>query len=177
MPWSIIYSIVPNHCCKELCASHAMMASKSIEKARPFFAGWRAGLARCTGATAFVALVNILFLSIAAPNLKPADRKLMNGDPVSGDGAIFEGSCEKAKQLSVWIHLTINLLSTILLTSGNYAQQMLTAPTRREIDRAHAKHSWLDIGLLSYRNLRGIPRRRVLAWAVLAMTSVPIHLL
>ena len=158
-------------------ASHAMVASKSIEKARPFFAGWRAGLARCTGATALVALINILFLSIAAPRLKAFDRSWPGGKPIVLDGAIFEGSCEKAKQLSVWIHLAINILSTVLLTSGNYAQQVLTAPTRSEIDSAHAKHSWLDIGVLSYRNLKGISKRRVLAWAILAITSVPIHLL
>lgn len=154
-----------------------MLASKVTGKAQPLFAGWRAGLARCTGATALVAFLNILFLSIATPNLKAFDRKTLDGDPVSVDGALFEGSCEQARRLSSWLHLAINILSTVLLTSGNYAQQVLTAPTRREVDMAHMKQSWLNIGLLSYRNLRGVSKRRVLAWAILAITSIPIHLL
>lgn len=154
-------------------------------------AGWRAGLGRCIGAVAFIALFNILFLSIAAPNVKKSERTssistravgdgvvgVHRGPDAPGGGSLFEGSCETAKDLSVWVHLGINIMSTVLLASGNYAQQILTAPTRTEIDRAHRKDSWLHLGILSYRNLRGISKRRVLAWAILALTSAPIHLL
>lgn len=155
-----------------------MIASQAKDGARrPLFHGWRGRLARCTGATALVALLNILFLSIAGSNLKPFDKEVEYGDSVPVGGAIFEGSCGKAKEFSLWLHLAINVLSTVLLASGNYAQQMLTAPTRKEIDRAHANQSWLNIGILSYRNLRGISKRRVLAWAVLALTSIPVHLM
>ncbi|KAF5001395.1 hypothetical protein FDECE_10958 [Fusarium decemcellulare] len=143
---------------------------------RKYFTGWRAGLARCTAAAAFVAILNIIFLGVAAPRLKPFDRKMVTGERAKGDGALFDGDCGKAKQLSIWLHLIINILSTVLLTAGNFAQQVLTAPTRREIDSAHLGHKWLDIGVLSIHNLRKISRSRVIAWSILAITSVPIHL-
>lgn len=54
--------------------------------------------------------------------------------------------------------------------------QCLSAPTRKEIDRAHARGVWLDIGIPSVRNLRYISKRRVLIWALLGLSSLPLHL-
>ncbi|MCJ1312051.1 hypothetical protein MMC25_005725 [Agyrium rufum] len=55
--------------------------------------------------------------------------------------------------------------------------QILTAPTRAEIDEAHTRGRWLDIGVPSVRNLRSISRKRVLLWFGLAFSSLPLHLL
>ena len=55
--------------------------------------------------------------------------------------------------------------------------QCLTAPTRTDIDEAHAKGRRLDIGILSVRNLGSIGVKRVLLWSLLGLSSVPLHLL
>ena len=55
--------------------------------------------------------------------------------------------------------------------------QCLTSPTRDEIDKAHARYDWLDIGILSLRNLRRISWDRIGLWWLLAFSSIPIHLL
>jgi hypothetical protein len=55
--------------------------------------------------------------------------------------------------------------------------QVLVSPTRADIDRQHAKLQWLDIGVISWKNLLSLPRFRVVSWALLMISSIPIHLL
>lgn len=55
--------------------------------------------------------------------------------------------------------------------------QVLNAPTRQEMDRAHATGQWLDVGILSVHNLRKISRNRAALCLVLAASSLPLHLL
>lgn len=90
---------------------------------------------------------------------------------------IFKGDCSRTQQISTAIHLVINLLSTLLLGASNMCMQLLAAPTRSEIDRAHKRFTWLDIGAPSLRNLRYIGRERLIIWIVLGLSSVPIHFL
>ncbi|KAM5344029.1 hypothetical protein ACJ41O_012566 [Fusarium nematophilum] len=116
---------------------------------RPYFKGWRAGLCRATAAAAVITVTNIVLFSVAVPRLKRFDPRIareMNSNPKT---ALYDGNCETAKQLSIWLHLLINILATILLAAGNYVQQVLTAPTRHEIDLAHDQRQWLDIGVSS----------------------------
>ena len=94
----------------------------------------------------------------------------------AGVGTIHYGSCDKTRSLSLWLHILINLLSTLLLGASNYTMQCLTSPTRDEIDRAHSCHDWLDVGVPSLRNLRRISRDRALLWWLLALSGIPLHL-
>lgn len=55
--------------------------------------------------------------------------------------------------------------------------QCVSAPTRPEIDRFHAKGKYLDIGVPSVRNLRAIPWFKVALWWALGLSSVPLHLM
>lgn len=55
--------------------------------------------------------------------------------------------------------------------------QLLVSPTRREVDQAHSNKSWVDIGVPSVRNLRFISFKRVVLWSLLALSSIPLHLL
>ena len=71
----------------------------------------------------------------------------------------------------------INVLSTALLGASNYTMQCLTSPTRDEIDVAHARHDWLDIGTPSLRHLRKVSWDRIGLWWLLALSSIPLHLL
>jgi hypothetical protein len=85
----------------------------------------------------------------------------------------------EAEDMSWWssaFHIVINILSTLLLGASNYTMQVLSSPTRGEIDRAHSSNQWLDIGVLSLRNLGRISRRRRFLCVILALSSIPIHL-
>lgn len=55
--------------------------------------------------------------------------------------------------------------------------QCLSSPERGEIDKAHCKGIWLDIGVPSVRNLRRISATRILLWWLLALSSIPLRLL
>ena len=65
----------------------------------------------------------------------------------------------------------------MLLCGSNYVMQVLAAPNREEVDRAHAQRRWLHIGVPNLRNLRYIRRERVIIYMFLFLSSVPLHLL
>ena len=131
------------------------------------FNGWRVGVTICASTAATVLIINISLTIWAS-----AKNGLSNGL-----ATIQDGSCQKTKDLSLWLHLVINVLSTILLAASNYCMQCLSSPTREDIDRAHSNHTWLDIGVPSVRNLHGVARNRVVLWWLLAFSGIPLHLL
>jgi len=90
---------------------------------------------------------------------------------------IFRGSCADSTRIDIGLHFLINILSTVLLAASNYAMQCISAPTRTEVDTAHGQRIWLDIGILSMRNLRYIGAKRVVLFLLLGLSSVPLHLL
>ena len=95
---------------------------------------------------------------------------------LDGLGTLQVGDCNATSRLGFWLHLIINGLSTLLLGASNYSMQCLSSPTRSEIDRAHQKCIWLDIGIPSVKNLRRISWSRIVLWWVLAISSIPLHL-
>lgn len=95
----------------------------------------------------------------------------------NGITTIMRGDCSRVSNGDTWIHLAINVLSILLLSGSSYTMQCLVAPTRQEVDKAHAAGSWLDIGVPSVRNLWLIDRRRTIAWSMLAISSVPLAFL
>lgn len=129
--------------------------------------GWRFGLALNTSAATFVLVMNVMLFTIAACKFNLAD----------GIVSLYVGDCTLATRWNTGLHVLINALSSILLSASNYAMQCVTAPTRRECDAAHARGDWLDIGIAGTRNLRRIGYRRKIVWALLALSSMPIHLL
>ena len=90
---------------------------------------------------------------------------------------LFEGQCSKVSNLDKALHVIINMLSVLLLTASNYTMQYLSSPTRKDLDRAHSKGQWLDVGVPTMRNLTKIDIRRSLTWFLLALTSVPLAIL
>ncbi|RDA89814.1 hypothetical protein CP533_0873 [Ophiocordyceps camponoti-saundersi (nom. inval.)] len=94
-----------------------------------------------------------------------------------GIGLIYQGDCETVKRLNQSLHLVINLLSTGMLSASNYCMQLQAAPTRANVDVAHQQGRWMDIGVPSLRNLKYLTRRRLLAWILLALSSIPVHLI
>jgi hypothetical protein len=90
---------------------------------------------------------------------------------------LLQGSCTRVRRLNIWIHLLVNVLSTLLLCGSNYCMQVLSSPSRAEIDRAHGRRQWLHIGVPSLQNLSRIAPERLLLWLLLTISSVPLHLL
>ena len=134
-----------------------------------WYTGWHTGVLASATCALTVLFINVGLTTYAATN---PEYRMENGI-----GTLYSGSCDKSKKIGLWLHLLINALSTLLLSGSNYTQQCLTAPTRSEIDAAHAKRRWMDIGVPSVRNLFGIKGERMLLWIVIGLTSIPLHLL
>jgi hypothetical protein len=130
--------------------------------------GWKSGIIRGAIVAGVVFIINLalaVWSSVKSTHL------------ADGRRVLYQGSCSQVKQLDTGVHLLINLLSTLLLGACNYAMQCLSAPTRQEVDDAHEKRIWLDIGVLSFRNLTRIDSRRRTLWICFAFSSLPFHLL
>src|ERR1700743_2763837 len=106
--------------------------------------GWRPGILRGSIAALVVFIINLTLTILAGK----VSKSLIKGQKV-----VFQGNCNQVKQLDIGIHLIINLLSTVLLAASNYAMQCLSAPTRQDVDTAHKGRFWVDIGVISMRNL------------------------
>ncbi|KAI0546431.1 hypothetical protein F4679DRAFT_575509 [Xylaria curta] len=63
------------------------------------------------------------------------------------------------------------------LASSNFFMQVLNAPSRDELDMAHRRGKWLEIGVSSMRNLFIVSKFKTWCWLGLSITSFPIHLL
>jgi len=131
------------------------------------FSGWRRGSLIAASATWTVFIINIsIFIWMwSSSSIK------------GGNGVAFRGSCKTSNALDIFIHLLINILSTCLLGASNYCMQCLNALARDQIDKAHSKGKWVDVGVPSLRNLRFMTKGNVLMWSLLALSSIPLHLL
>ncbi len=129
--------------------------------------GYHFGVFCCAGIAAAVLVVNLILTTWAVAKYGVHD----------GLGTLQDGSCKRTASLTFWIHLAINVLSTLLLGASNYSMQCLSSPTRSEVDKAHSQGIWLDIGVPSVRNLRRLSTTRIVLWWLLAISSIPLHLL
>lgn len=152
---------------RTLAHSTNVIVERRIRQSR--FHGWRMGvLVGCCMST-FVLCCNIAVI-IASMYIRPGYFPQGIVNLVTGDEA-------SVSRWNTTLHVLINAFSTMLLGGSNYTMQVLSSPTRFDIDRAHAKGQWVEIGLLSSRNLKAIPRKRVFLWLVLGLSSIPLHLL
>jgi hypothetical protein len=131
------------------------------------FGGIKRTLRAFTFVAVIVLIVNVIWLVYAKTKYGIVD----------GYGTIRKGECSEVKQLNTWLHLVINILSTLLLTGSNAFMSAFSCPSRAELDREHARGRTLHVGILSFGNLRGIAKRKSLVVILLALTSIPFHLL
>lgn len=66
-------------------------------------------------------------------------------------------------------------MKTILLGANTFTMQCLTAPKRSEIDVAHSKGRYLEIGLPTLNNLNGWKKK--VNCMFLILSTLPLHLL
>lgn len=130
--------------------------------------GWRGGVAINVGVASVILILNTTFLIVAVTQYG------LKEGPV---GTLFEGDCSQVESLALVSHLIINILSTLLLSASNYTMQVLAAPTRQEVDAAHAKSRYLRIGIQDLRNFKFLPASRIVLWSLLVLSSLPLHLM
>lgn len=80
-------------------------------------------------------------------------------------------------RLNTVLHLFINILSTGILASTNFFMQILNAPDRKDLDAAHQRGSWLEIGVLSPRNVFRVSKFKTVLYLAFFLSSIPIHVL
>ncbi|ETN41729.1 uncharacterized protein HMPREF1541_03665 [Cyphellophora europaea CBS 101466] len=138
----------------------------TLQPSRRQFTGWRVGACSAAVIGCLTMVVNVVALRWlkSHPNLE------------TGLVEVYRGDCHQVERLHIWSHFAINLLGTLLLSGSNYCMQVLCAPTRSELDRAHAKRQYLNIGIQSPRNLWLISPYRAIMWWVLGLSSIPLHL-
>jgi hypothetical protein len=135
-----------------------------------FISGWRASAVTLLFAAILLTIVlcSLLLVSLF---------KLGNGwASLGGNSLLFTGSCITSSRLNLGLHLLINIMGSGVLASSNFFMQILLAPTRRDVDRAHRHSQFAEIGVQSFRNLKIVPLSNVSIWILLAITSVPLHL-
>ncbi|KAI1802808.1 hypothetical protein F4811DRAFT_563008 [Daldinia bambusicola] len=98
------------------------------------------------------------------------------GSSLNASTIIFEGPCDKSSRTNTLLHLLLNMLSTGILASSNYFMQIVSSPSRDEIDKAHLYFYSVDVGIPSTRNFRFISFFKKSCWIILLLSSLPIHL-
>jgi hypothetical protein len=88
---------------------------------------------------------------------------------------IYESNCNQISRLNLSLHLLINLISSGILASSNFYMQILSSPSRKEIDRAHAHLRSLDIGIPSVKNIWSVSRFKRICWVILLLSSFPLQ--
>jgi len=131
------------------------------------YTGWRAGGLK----------FSIIALVVLVTNLTSLIWSVTNYTIEGGYSVLYSGNCDTGRSISTALHILINVLSTTLLTASNYIMQCLSSPTREDLDRAHARNQWADIGIPSWRNRLFVsPQCRILWW-LLGISSIPLHFL
>lgn len=129
--------------------------------ASEWLSGWRVGTYTASGVTLLSFVIN--------PSTGIWLRRRSNPDSTLVE--VSHGSCDTVSRMDTWIHLLIDLISTLLLRGSNYCMQCLCVPTRSEVDKAHAAGRRLNIGLQSFINLRNAGWKRLTLWWLLASSS------
>ncbi|KAJ9613924.1 hypothetical protein H2200_002060 [Cladophialophora chaetospira] len=132
--------------------------------------GWRFGVFISLVAVTICLLAELVMLICAMTlNLPQGDK--------DGIGLLYVGNCAKVERINTLLAIPLNIIATVLVATSNYVMQCLSAPSRKEVDEAHAKGSFLNIGIPSVHNLLQKLSWNSFLWLTLVLTTVPIHLL
>ncbi|KAH8157222.1 hypothetical protein CIB48_g11028 [Xylaria polymorpha] len=134
---------------------------------RRHFTGWRGGIIYDTLLTFLILIVGVVGLIIVVTRTRV----------FSGQLAIFTGDCGTANRIDIGVHVVINVFTVILLSGANYVFQILTSPTRREINEAHNRKQWLDIGVSSLRNFLHVSGFRAIMGAATLLIAIAIQVI
>jgi len=80
---------------------------------------WRVGALITTGLTATIMLINLALAIYITIMVSESDYN------VNGISSLFSSSCSTISTINRYIHLSINLIATVLLGASNYCMQCL----------------------------------------------------
>jgi hypothetical protein len=121
-----------------------------------------------------ILIVNICFLSIA-PHLESVSDELWFELADKEQTPIIQGSCDHIQSLDTKLHVLINVLGMILLSSINGFLAILSAPHRQHLDAAHADNKAFEIGIPSFSNCWRLGLARKGFWLGLFLLSIPLN--
>lgn len=124
--------------------------------------GWRGGVALNVLLAFLILAAAIVCLVLAATSARM----------LGGETELLEGRCGMIRGVDRGIHAAVNVLGFVLIAGANYVFQVLSSPTRGEVDVAHEQQRWLDIGIPSFRNLRGVSKGRAVLAVVILLVAV-----
>jgi hypothetical protein len=127
--------------------------------------GWRGGVILNCIIAGLIVLATVISFVVAIATER------------NGESRIFLGTCASTQMLSFGLHAAMSLVCMSILVAANYGFQILTSPTRVEVDMAHDAGRWLDIGLPSFRNMRSIARTRAIVAGVLLTAAVSVQVM
>ncbi len=134
---------------------------------------WRTSIA---GFAISGVIVFILNLAALIYSVSQGKSSMQEGSVVLSEGNSVS-ECAAIKNTNTWLHLLINVLSTIILAGSNYCMQCLCAPNRNDIIKQHQKGKYVDVGVPSIHNIKYFSGRRKWIWFGLLFSSLPLHLL
>jgi hypothetical protein len=132
--------------------------------------GWRFGVFASIVAVTTCLIAELIMLVCAVALNKPEGDK-------DGIGVLYVGDCAKVERISTILAIPLNIIATVLVATSNYVMQCLSAPSRKDVDEAHAAGSYLNIGISSVHNLLHNLSWKSALWLSLVLTTIPIHLL
>lgn len=133
---------------------------------------WVIGVLLCACGASLILFLNIV-LTVCAAILSYSRFE----SQTSTSAVLYKGNCPFTQDCARWLHFLINILSTLMLAASNYCMQCLSSPSRRQVDIAHVRRQWLDIGVGSLKNLKHVRGERLILWILLLVSSLPIHMM
>ncbi|KAH6657589.1 hypothetical protein BKA67DRAFT_192664 [Truncatella angustata] len=124
-------------------------------------------------------IVNLVLVAVCAASLLGSlvASITRSNSSINTATIIYEAECSYISRLNLSLHLLINLVSSGVLASSNFYMQVLSSPSRKEIDHTHEYLKSLDIGIPSVKNIRFISPFKQICWAILLLSSFPLHLI
>lgn len=89
-------------------------------------------------------------------------------------GTLATGHCDGIKTATKYMRMVFAAITTLVLAAASYTAQVLTAPSRSEIDTAHSRRRALELGVLSFRNLRFVSKRGVFMAGVALLCGLSV---
>ena len=129
--------------------------------------GWRRAAVINTTAVICFTLLAAIFLAWSSSR---------SGGGINSSLAFFDGDCTKSRSVNLWLHLLLNACSTGVMASSNFFMQVVSSPTRREIDKAHRQKIALEIGVPSLSNIFHVAWFKGVCWLLFFASSFPLHL-
>ncbi|CRG91207.1 hypothetical protein PISL3812_08255 [Talaromyces islandicus] len=128
--------------------------------------GWRKAAATNTIIVFLAAVLLIILLAVSWP--KSAG--------IHGNVFIYQGDCGRSRVVDITLHLIINIVSSLVLASSNFFAQILSSPTRDEVDKIHASKRAIQIGNTSINTVFRISPIKTVLLVLFFLSSLPFHL-